>query len=619
MSRVRLIGMLMALLGSQGSAQAFEYEPCADLGLGSMLGFKPMHEEITARAYGFGTGIDGRRKIEPEILRGLLFNDDPHGWTFNLPVTNDYNCQLLIASKYFNVGINDYKRKDSVFSFSLDLSALTNKNKGFNKAALGAHSLVLRSHYQDLSFWHFMSGHHGESAAEVQRKALLWFHLADEARRSPNLFDRPLSKLTMVPSLARLFQRPDADWSLCEFRGPGTSDNKESDKIYNAYCLGIRSKALRDATLRNILCQTTVKEDRCVAEQRMLGTLLHLVQDSYSSSHTERVDRAIKQTFFYGDQSAEKHGRADRCEEWQRSVGPSTTRESLRPYTQKNLSFAPSLVVDKLLPCIGEAIEATRQVIRLYASSRANLVQAMRQGPLAVAGATDADQLASLKNRLSKALQSKGATERELVQLQGAIAALRDQMKDLKEALNRIREQAPIGCEVLMEHGVYRLRFSETVLFDSGKVEIKREGRAALDKIMALLEKELPHPFNGRLWVSGHTDPKAMSRPTDCMPDNWHLSARRAARVVRYLLSKAPQTRLAGQLVAAGYADTSTTGKGDENDRRVDIDIQADNAALFQAIDNLANRSSLDNVQWGDAGRNADRSPQIFSTGHWLQ
>ena len=72
------------------------------------------------------------------------------------------------------------------------------------------------------------------------------------------------------------------------------------------------------------------------------------------------------------------------------------------------------------------------------------------------------------------------------------------------------------------------------VLFDSGKAELKEEGKDMLKKIVAALKDT--STYYRTIQVEGHTD----NRPINSYQyrSNWELSAARAGAVVSYLLSQ---------------------------------------------------------------------------------
>jgi OOP family OmpA-OmpF porin len=130
------------------------------------------------------------------------------------------------------------------------------------------------------------------------------------------------------------------------------------------------------------------------------------------------------------------------------------------------------------------------------------------------------------------------------------------------------------GCplpeaEPLVELQSKRLSLNDAIHFDTGLDTIKAESNPVLDQVAALLQQ---HAELTAIRVEGHTDNVG---PADYNKD---LSARRAASVVRYLVSKGVA---AGRLKAAGYGfekpiATNETALGRARNRRVEFTILSD-------------------------------------------
>jgi OmpA-OmpF porin, OOP family len=133
------------------------------------------------------------------------------------------------------------------------------------------------------------------------------------------------------------------------------------------------------------------------------------------------------------------------------------------------------------------------------------------------------------------------------------------------------------GCPVaddepLVELETERIAINDAITFDTGKDTIKKESFRVLDQVARLLQD---HPELAHVRVEGHTD------DVGAAAYNKDLSARRAASVVRYLVSKGVA---AGRLSAAGYGferpvATNATALGRTRNRRVEFKILGDEAA----------------------------------------
>ncbi len=106
--------------------------------------------------------------------------------------------------------------------------------------------------------------------------------------------------------------------------------------------------------------------------------------------------------------------------------------------------------------------------------------------------------------------------------------------------------------------------------FPSGRVELKPESRAALDRLAA----EIKAKYAGRdIYVFGHTDADVVKRSR--WTDNRELSAERALAVVRYLEGQGVDAK---HLVACGWGDQrpvddNSSKEGKAKNRRVEIRV----------------------------------------------
>lgn len=73
------------------------------------------------------------------------------------------------------------------------------------------------------------------------------------------------------------------------------------------------------------------------------------------------------------------------------------------------------------------------------------------------------------------------------------------------------------------------ITFATTVLFDSGRAEIRSELLPSLNKLVKVLKE---NAGNDRIRVEGHTDDEP-TRANGPFPSNWELSGARAATVIR--------------------------------------------------------------------------------------
>ena len=120
-----------------------------------------------------------------------------------------------------------------------------------------------------------------------------------------------------------------------------------------------------------------------------------------------------------------------------------------------------------------------------------------------------------------------------------------------------------------------RFVLQSEIFFDTGRADLKPEGRAELDKVAAAiveLESQIPAEIAWILRVDGHTDVRPMIGQ---FKSNWNLSAERAIAVVQYLVGKGVKP---SRLVAAGFGefqpiDSGTTEDAYRRNRRIEFKL----------------------------------------------
>lgn len=149
-----------------------------------------------------------------------------------------------------------------------------------------------------------------------------------------------------------------------------------------------------------------------------------------------------------------------------------------------------------------------------------------------------------------------------------------DNLEQAKQEIQAALEQKGMGNLVQFqrnEKGLIVTIVTDKVVFDSGKAEIKGDGKSILDALAPSLQ-HLPNPVT----VEGHTDNVPIASAQ--YPTNWELSTARATSVLRYIVEgdHFPSDRIS----AAGYADTHPIVPNDTADnraknRRVEILVRA--------------------------------------------
>ncbi|MCO5169623.1 MAG: OmpA family protein [Planctomycetes bacterium] len=133
------------------------------------------------------------------------------------------------------------------------------------------------------------------------------------------------------------------------------------------------------------------------------------------------------------------------------------------------------------------------------------------------------------------------------------------------------REEAPtvFGLEVNPE--TRGLVLESALLFPPGRWELKPEGRAAIDRVVAELNG--PRYRDRSIRIDGHTDDAPIQRSRDKNQSNWELSAKRALAVIHYMEEKGIDPN---RLSFAGFGPHSPFQKGSDDkararNRRVEV------------------------------------------------
>lgn len=116
------------------------------------------------------------------------------------------------------------------------------------------------------------------------------------------------------------------------------------------------------------------------------------------------------------------------------------------------------------------------------------------------------------------------------------------------------------------------IRFLDSVMFDSGKAELKPESYAVLDSIADVLAEYGDDIKMVR--IEGHTDNVPIHNSK--YPSNWELSTNRAVQVLKYFLEQ--KSFNAEKISAVGYGefhpiDDNNSDLGRSKNRRVDFVI----------------------------------------------
>ncbi len=236
-----------------------------------------VHERITRQAYA-RAGI----KLPDEVIAGVRWNDNPPALRLGALLGNCNGMQLI-------QGLDCWTSMMRLDRFALE--ALTRREKSI---------APVRSHFGDMQFLHAMASHSGEPAVETRRNILRWSEFAYRVARGE--IDPKANVFGLRGSGAVLDEETSA-WISDLFRSP-------SKKLW----------AVHDMFLAK------PEKIRLMA----FGSLLHVVEDSYSSAHARReggriqsngclafdADSPIVLFQTYVGQDTEKHGVCDDAPDW---------------------------------------------------------------------------------------------------------------------------------------------------------------------------------------------------------------------------------------------------------------------------------------------------------------
>ena len=118
--------------------------------------------------------------------------------------------------------------------------------------------------------------------------------------------------------------------------------------------------------------------------------------------------------------------------------------------------------------------------------------------------------------------------------------------------------------------GKLTVNMVDSILFDSGRAEVKKGGHEILGKVVSILKDVKDKSIR----IEGHTDDVQISRAlAQRYPTNWELSAARAVNVARFLQDQGIDP---ANLSAAAYGEwkpvaTNDTAEGKAKNRRIEI------------------------------------------------
>ncbi|MEK9530323.1 MAG: flagellar motor protein MotB [Flavobacteriaceae bacterium] len=133
---------------------------------------------------------------------------------------------------------------------------------------------------------------------------------------------------------------------------------------------------------------------------------------------------------------------------------------------------------------------------------------------------------------LERSLESLKEKDMRITRMQDAVTR-RDSVTlalvtSLKGALVDINDS---DIEVNVEKGVVFISISDKLLFNSGSYTVSKRAKEVLGKVARVINDKTDLEF----MVEGHTDNVPVKKDSNVLVDNWDLSVKRAAAVVRIL------------------------------------------------------------------------------------
>ncbi len=197
-------------------------------------------------------------------------------------------------------------------------------------------------------------------------------------------------------------------------------------------------------------------------------------------------------------------------------------------------------------------------------------------------------KVAQLEAEHGKLLERNAALQKALDEKTKRVADLENEAEGLKKAkeeqvqkvsstyenlLEKMKSEISQGQVTISElKGKLTVNLVDSILFDSGKAEVKKGGLEILGKVVSILKDVNDKSIR----IEGHTDNVQIRGDlARRYPTNWELSAARAINVTRYLQEQGIDP---DQLSAVAYGEwkpvaTNDTAEGKAKNRRIEINL----------------------------------------------
>jgi chemotaxis protein MotB len=190
-----------------------------------------------------------------------------------------------------------------------------------------------------------------------------------------------------------------------------------------------------------------------------------------------------------------------------------------------------------------------------------NADQKLKIAQLSQDGDECRDALSESKVRLLQARKDLVDRDSMLSEQKAAFERMQEEMRDELDSQQEAFDDLK---------GKLTLTIVESILFDPGKTEVKREGAEVLRKVA----ESLKTMEDREILVAGYTDnSRIRGRLARVYPSNWELSTARAITVMRFLEKQGIDPRI---MSAVGYGEyrpvsDNRTPEGRARNRRLEI------------------------------------------------
>jgi chemotaxis protein MotB len=233
-------------------------------------------------------------------------------------------------------------------------------------------------------------------------------------------------------------------------------------------------------------------------------------------------------------------------------------------------SAARAALEDKVAALQNEIEELNHQKESLFALNNDlnDTIGLLSDEKLTVLKEKEAETTRLAKEKEREIARLSEEKQRTLQEKELAIAKMKQTYDSLVSELNDEIKKGEIAVTQLRDK--LSLSMVDKILFDSGSADIKKNGKAVLDRVAEILGTIT----DKQIRIEGHTDNVPIGPVLAIkFPTNWELSTARSTTVVRYLQEKGVDPRF---LSATGYSEyrpveSNESDEGKAKNRRIEI------------------------------------------------